>query len=224
MKLWPTSYYMLICSLPPLPSHFQVDRPLITRERLENRVRMLEPGDAEEIGRMVEIMEWSRQFKEADDAAVVRRYTELMQGVSNELVRDVLTLVMDGRMIFAALRRRRRNLGPPPIGVGRWVDYIRRHFNQPDLGLVHAFPRIAEYERLFEQGDMLNLYRALLDATWSYLKRRADDYYFSFEAVVLYVARWNIIRQWQDLQAERGRSIFETLVTEALGEHANISP
>jgi hypothetical protein len=71
---------------------------------------------------------------------------------------------------------------------------------------------------------MLNLYRALLDATWSYLKRRADDYYFSFEAVVLYVARWNIIRQWQDLQAERGRSIFETLVTEALGEHANISP
>jgi hypothetical protein len=30
--------------------------------------------------------------------------------------------------------------------------------------------------------------------------------------------------QWQDLQAERGRPILETLVTEALGEHANISP
>ena len=69
---------------------------------------------------------------------------------------------------------------------------------------------------------MLNLYRTLLQATWAYLKRRSDDYYFSFEAVVLYVARWSIIRQWQDLDAERGRPIFEALVTEALGEHANI--
>jgi hypothetical protein len=224
MKLCSTSYYMLICSLPPLPSRFQVDRMPITRERLQNRVRMLERGDAEEIGRMFEIMEWSRQFEEADDAAVVRRYTELMRGVSHELVREVLTRVLDVRMITAALRRRRRNLGPPTIGVGRWLDHIRRHFHQPDFGLVHAFPRIAECERLFEQGDMLNLYRALLDAAWSYLKRRADDYYFSFEAVVLYVARWEIIRQWQDLQAERGRPILETLVTEALGEHANIRP
>src|SRR6516162_2706534 len=98
MKLCSTSYYMLICSLPPLPSRFQVDRMPITRERLQNRVRMLERGDAEEIGRMFEIMEWSRQFEEADDAAVVRRYTELMHGVSNELVREVLTLAMDGHM------------------------------------------------------------------------------------------------------------------------------
>jgi hypothetical protein len=40
--------------------------------------------------------------------------------------------------------------------------------------------------------------------------------------VVLYVARWDIIRQWQDLQAERGRPIFEALVKEALGEYANV--
>ena len=69
----------------------------------------------------------------------------------------------------------------------------------------------------------MNVYRGLVQATWAYLKRRADDYYFSFEAVVLYVARWNVMRQWQELKAERGRPIFETLVAEALGEHANIS-
>jgi hypothetical protein len=53
-------------------------------------------------------------------------------------------------------------------------------------------------------------------------EKRAEDYYFSFEAVVLYIARWDIMRRWQQLQAERGREIFETLVTEALGEYANI--
>ena len=37
-----------------------------------------------------------------------------------------------------------------------------------------------------------------------------------------FAARWDMIRRWQQLQAERGRAIFETLVTEALGEYANI--
>ena len=72
---------------------------------------------------------------------------------------------------------------------------------------------------------MLTLYRQYtLGATWTYLKKRAEDYYFSFEAVVLYIARWDMIRHWQQLQAERGRAIFETLVTEALGAYANIYP
>jgi len=222
MKLWSTPYYMLICSLPPLPRSFEVDRLPITAERLQDRLRMLESGDAREIGRMIEILRSSRQFEEANDTAVVKRYTELMQGVTNHLVRELLTVGLDVRMIMTALRRRRRGLGPPVIGIGRWLEHIRRHFNQPDLGLGHVFPQITEYERLLEQGDVLNLHRGLLQATWAYLKRRTDDYYFSFEAVVLYVARWNIIRQWQELHAERGRPIFEALVTEALGEYANI--
>jgi hypothetical protein len=183
---------------------------------------MLEPCDAAEMGRMLAILQWSRQFEEPNDAAVVKRYTALTLALKNPLVREVLRAGMDVRMITAALRRRRHGLGPPEIGIGAYAQHIRRHFNQPDLGLGHLFPRITEYQQLLQQGDMLTLYRGLLEATWVYLKRRADDYYFSFEAVVLYVARWNIIHQWQDLDAERGRPIFEALVREALGEHANI--
>jgi hypothetical protein len=222
MKLCSNTYHMLISSLPPLPPRFETDRLPISLERLQNRLRMLEPEDAEEIGRMFEVLRWSRQFEESNDAAVAKHYAELMQGVTNRLVREVLTVVMDARLITTALRRRRRGLGPPEIGIGRWLEHIRRHFNEPDLGLGYVFPRLAEYERMLEQGDVLNVYRGLLQATWAYLKRRADDYYFSFEAVVLYVARWNIMRQWQELEAERGRPIFEALVAEALGEHANI--
>ena len=194
----------------------------MTLERLQNRLRMLEPSDAAEMGRMLAILQWSRQFEEPNDSAVVERYTALMRGITNPLVHEVLSAAMDVRMITAALRRQHHGMGPPEIGIGAYAQHIRRHFNQPDLGLGHLFPRINEYQQLLEQGDVLNLNRRLLEATWMYLKRRADDYYFSFEAVVLYVARWNIIHQWQDLDAERGRPIFEALVREALGEHANI--
>jgi len=76
---------------------------------------------------------------------------------------------------------------------------------------------------LLEQGDVLTLYRRLLGEAWAYMRKRAQDYdTFSFEAVVLYTARWDIMRRWQQLQPERGRAVFEALVTEAMGEYSEL--
>jgi hypothetical protein len=58
---------------------------------------------------------------------------------------------------------------------------------------------------------------------WTIMRRRAQDYdTFSFEAVVLYIARWDIMRRWQQLQPERGRAVFEALGTEAMGEYSKL--
>jgi hypothetical protein len=225
MKWWSNRYHMLISSLPVLPPRLDVERLPITFERLQGRLRMLEPEDAEEIERLLAVLRWGNQFEEPSDVAVVQRCNALMQDITNPLVRDLLTYGMDVRMIAVALRCRRRGLPLPPVGVGQWFDHIRRHFNQPDFKLGQVFPGIPEAEQLLAQGELLTLYRQyVLGATWTYLKKRAEDYYFSFEAVVLYIARWDIMRRWQQLEAERGRAIFETLVTEALGEYANIYP
>ncbi len=222
MKLFRNNYYQLISSLQPLPPRIDAARLPISRERLQDRLHMLEPEDQAEMDRMIKVLAWSRQFEERDDLAVVKRYDALMGEVTNPLVREVLTVALDVQMITTALRRRRRGLGPPPVGIGRWFDQIRRRFNEPDFGLGHVFPRIARIGPLLEQGDVLNAHRGLVEAAWLYLKRLADDYYFSFEAVVLYVARWNIMRQWQEMQPERGRAIFEALVKEVIGTHVNI--
>jgi hypothetical protein len=223
MKWWSNSYHMLISSLPALPPRFDVERLPITFERLQGRLRMLEPEDAEEIERMLAVLRWANQFEEPGDVAVVQRYDALMHDITNPLVRDILAYEMDVRMIAVALRCRRRGLALPTVGIGQWFAHIRYNFNQPDFKLGQVFPWIPEAERLLAQGELLTLYRQyVLGTTWAYLKKRAEDYYFSFEAVVLYIARWNIIHRWLLLQAERGREIFATLVTEALGEYANI--
>ena len=225
MKWRLNSYHMLISSLPALPPRLDVERLPITFERLQARLRMLEPEDAEEIERMLAVLRWGNQFEEPSDTAVVQRYDVLMKDITNPLVRDILSYGMDMRMIAVALRCRRRGLGAPAVGIGQRFEHIRRHFNQPDFKLGQMFAWIPEAERLLTQGDLLTLYRQyVLGATWTYLKKRAEDYYFSFEAVALYIARWDMVRRWQELQAERGRAIFETLVTEALGEYANIYP
>src|SRR5713101_9807495 len=85
------SYHMLISSLPTLPPRFEVDRLPITLERLQGRLRMLEPEDADTISRMLDILAWSRQVVEATDAAVVKRYSDLMREVTNSLVREVVS-------------------------------------------------------------------------------------------------------------------------------------
>ena len=109
------SYHMLIASLPVLPPRFDVERLPITFERLQGRLRMLEPEDAEEIARMLAVLRWATQFEEASDVAVVQRYDALMQEITNPLVRDILGHMMDVRMIAVALRCRRRACRSGPL-------------------------------------------------------------------------------------------------------------
>jgi len=119
----------------------------VTLERLHARLRMLEPEDAEEINRMLAVLRWSSQFVEARDTAVVRRYGELMQEITNPLVREVLAAGMDMRMVLSVLRRRRHGLGPPTVGFGRWFEHIRHHFNEPDFGLGRVLPWLIPFNQ-----------------------------------------------------------------------------
>lgn len=223
MRLGSNRYYMLVASLPPLPARVEVERLPISPERLQVRLRMLEPEDAEELRRLREVLQWGRQFEEPDDNAVVARWGALVGAVTNPLAREVVSRVLDVRMVAVALRSRRLGVPLPKVGLGTWSEHLRRHFEHPEFRLAHVFPWIAEADRLLRAGELLELYRRfVLGVPWAFLKKRSEDYSFSFEAVLLYIARWELLRGWLELEADRGREVLETLLTEALGEHANL--
>ena len=62
----------------------------------------------------------------------------------------------------------------------------------------------------------------MLGITWSRWAKLAEQYFFSFEAVLLYLARWEIVSRWTSRDATLGRQRFEQLVTESLDEYANL--
>jgi hypothetical protein len=219
--LWSNSYYTLIASLPPLPVHVDVERMPITRERLGSRASMLEPGDRVIIQQLFDFLHWDRQSLERTDEDVIRQYNKVMATVQNPLAREIIDLTMNARTILAALRRRRRGL-EPPRGVGRWVEYIRRHWQHPTFALDLHYPWIAEVDRLHAAGDTLAVQRILLESGWRYWKRRADEYFFSFEAVLLYVIRWEVLYRWVHRDADVGAQKFEALLLETLGDYANL--
>lgn len=215
------SYYTLVASLPAMPRHFEVDRVPIAQPRLEKRLEMLKPEDAEVVEQLRAFLLWDRQPWDRTDEEVVSHYDELMSTTRNRLARHIVAFQMDIRTIISGLRRRRRGLPPPP-GIGQWVDHIRKNWEDPQFSLRWQHPWIAEMDQLLDTADSLQVERIKLGVAWNHWAKLAEQYYFSFEAVLLYLARWEIIHRWVSHDAALGRQRFEQLVTESLDEYANL--
>lgn len=215
------SYYMLIASLPHMPANFDVERTPITRSRLLERLRMLHDDDTKVIEQVRNFFVWDRQPLDRTDREVIARYDELMAKVSNPLVRQVIITRMDTRTIITAMRRRRAGAAPPP-GVGQWVDHIRRNWQHPTFALEGRYPWIAELDRHLGDGTVHAAQKLLFSAAYRTWSQMAERYTFSFEAIILYLARWEIIDRWTSRDAEAGRERFDNLITETLGDYANL--
>ncbi len=216
-------YYTLIASLPPLPRIERGERLPINRERLEERLLMLTPEDTEIVHRAWDFLIWHRQPIERTDAEMVRFYGELTRQASHPVLAEMIEFRMSERTLLVALRRRFRGLGPPepgiPWGVGPWVRHIERHWDALDFKLGTVFPWIDDARRLLEAEDSKELQRLLMTVVWNHLVRLGEKDAFSFDALLAYVFRWDILNRWLSYNAEAARQRFENLLTEVTRGH-----
>ena len=215
------SYFTLMASLPALPPHFEVERDPITRPRLDERLKMLEPSDAAVFEKLDSFLAWDRQPIDQTDEQVVNRYDLLGRTVSNRLLRDLIDDRMEVRTIVGGLRRRKAGL-PPPVGIDPWAAHIRRNWEHPEFGLGGRHQWIARFRESDESGRVLDAQRVLLSVAWDAWSREAGRHHFTFEAVILYVARWDVIDRWTTCDAARGRERFEQLISQTLGDHGKL--
>lgn len=216
-----TNYYHLVASLPHMPRTFEVEQVPISRIRLQQRLALLGDEDAAVVEQVQSFLQWDRQHPERTDEEVRREYARLMKTITNKLVRDIIGHRMDVRTITSGLRRRRLGL-PPPAGVGQYVEHIASHWEHPDFRLVGEQPWIPLFQQHLDANEPLKAERQLLLATWKRWVQLADRFYFSFETILLYLARWEIVDRWTRLNESAGRQRFETLLTETLGDYARI--
>ena len=210
-------YYTLVAALPAMPTSFDVERVPITLERLEHRLQMLRPKDAKVVAQLRDFLVWDRQPPDKTDEEMVAHFRETMSTAGNALARHIVAYRMDIRTIISGLRRRRREMGPPP-SIGTWGEHIRRNWEHPEFKIRWEHPWIAEVDELLEKRDTLAVERILLGVTWNRWRKLAEQYFFSFEVVLLYLARWEIIHRWTRRDAETGRRRFEQLIEETLSE------
>jgi hypothetical protein len=214
-------YYTLVASLPALPPHFDVDRAPITRPRLLERLKMLEPEDAALVDLWMNFVLWDQQVLDRKDEEFAAKYESIQNQISNATLRKMFEVRMDTRTIIAAVRRRRAGLSPPTI-IGQWVEQIRRNYDHPEFRMQTRFDWIAKFSACLESGDALQAQWVLFDNNYRLWTSMAERYTFSFESVLLYLARWEIIDRWTSRDPQAGQERFETMITETLGEYAHL--
>lgn len=222
----PRRYYTLVASLPALPPRLTTSNSRhlpINRERLEERLRMLEPEDAVVMREAEDFLEWHRQPVARTDADVAARYHQILEGPYpqpfKEMVEERLTL----RTLVAALRRRHLQL-PAPVagelwGVGPWVRHITHHWADPDFKLAPVFPFLPALRGALEKGEPLTVERLLMDIIWQQLGRYGERDAFRFDAILAYRFRWDILARWLAFDATVAQQRFESLVREVIHEH-----
>ena len=214
------SYYTLIASLPALPAHFDVERTPVSRPRLRQLLKQLTEQHAETIHRLANFFSWDRQLIAWSNEDIQKRYDELMQD-QQPVIRRIINHRINVRTIVAALRLRRDGMDPP-TAVGEMVGTIRRNWSEPTFGLGRRYKWIEPFTERMLKGETVAADRVLFEYTWQKWSRFAAQYTFSFEAVPLYVARWEIVDRWTSRDAETGRKRFEQLTQDALGDYAKL--
>lgn len=219
-------YYDLIASLPQMPHFAGAERLPITKLRLIQRLRGLNPVHTSQLQQAFALVRWRpERMLGVTDEAIAKAYSALKATDMVLPLRDYLEFRMDQQTLIAAMRRKQDGFDLQEAsrvwGVGPRVPSISRNWERPNFGLEHVFPWLLRAQELFGSGDALGLERLLMDVTWRRLTQYAERNMFGFEAVFSYVFKWDILQAWLACDADRGRIRFTELIDQVTHVEAN---
>jgi len=212
-------YAMLLASLPDHGPLFGAHQPPLSRLRLDERLGLLDEEDARCLRKLRALTEWAAQDRGRSDEEIARAAADQLPRLAHPFAHELAAWRLEMRTLVCALRRRARGEEPPSgrhWGHGRWLAHLQRHWSEPAFRLERAFPWLPEAARLLARGDALGLERLLLGAVWEHLGRVSEGHFFDFEAVILYVLRWDLIDRWTRYDRDQALARFDALSSAAL--------
>ncbi len=216
-------YVSLMSSLPYHGDLFGAKQTPLSRFQLDKRLRWLAPEHAETLARIEDVLRWRRLELGMSDEAFLDNAAELVKSLEDSLLGEVVQTRLEARTLIAALRMRRAGQGAPSPrrrwGYGRWVNVIARHWNDVDFGISRVYPWVAEASRKLEEGDALGVDRLFMGYAWDELGRLGAGHYFDFEAVAIYVLRWDLVDRWTHYDEDDARERILVLADECMGEY-----
>jgi len=219
-KMTRQPYYTLLASLPPLPRFDRNERLPISRERLQQRLRMLNPDDTRLLERAAAFLTWQKDAQSLSDLEMVNRFDKMAGFMSTLRLSALFDFPVDQRTIMAALRHRHGGGNPSahkkPWGVGQYVKHMERNWEAPHFRLSGVYPWLPQAKLYFDDEDVLNLDRLLKNMLWDHLDRAVPSYDFGFRAVMSYRMKWDMVDQWLTHDVKKAGERFNALVEEII--------
>jgi hypothetical protein len=215
-----TRYTLLLSSLPYLPPPLSQQRFIPpSRIQIGKALDLLGEEDTLRMQRINSVLHWSHLPLERDDVAMVAEAEKLLVDEESPFLREVILERLELRTLIAAMRYRELNGTPQPgkfRAIGRYTGRILTNWHDPAFGMGHLFGWLNEAVRLLHSGNSLALDRLLMHESWRRLQRIDDHYDYGFDAVVLYVMRWNILDRLSRQHEEVAINRFKSMVNDAL--------
>ena len=194
----------------------------ISRFKLDERLQMLEPEDAKDLGLIENLVHWNRIPMEITDFEMIKRGEQARDQLSNQFIKEIVRWRLELRTAVVALRLRKIQQKFPTNTrkweYARWLPYIEKHWNESAFAMGKIFTWMPDAEKFLQEGNYLALERLLLNLSWEHYGRVADAHFFDFEAVVIYVLRWDVIDRWSHYNVEKAKKRFIEMTETALGE------
>jgi len=223
MSVRQTDYAMLMASLPPHTlSLWNVKHEPLSRVQLERRLSLLSAEDSDLLNAIEKVLHWSKMPDFENDTLIAAASTQLLDSMENAFLREVTIWRLDIRTIMTALRRRKLahsvNESEVYLGYSSLVSSIKKNWQMDDFSLAARYPWIQEADLLLKTAQCVELEKLLLNLSWQYYEKIGQGHYFDFEAVILYVLRWDIINRWSQNDEQSAMQHFEVLVEAGLGD------
>ncbi len=209
-------YTMLMVSLPRHKNNlFDEEQVPLSRIQLNKRLAILSPEDTADLLKIEELLHWSHMKKEIDQA-FVSKTIESIESINNHFIKTIVIWRLELRIILAALRLRKQGLDKAPdqkiLGFDYWQSAIKHNWHQVDFGLSNRLPWLTEADTLLKAHKSLELENLLFSLVWDHYHQQSFGHYFNFEAVIIYVLRWNIINQLSNRDKQLSTQRFTNLV------------
>lgn len=219
-------YTGLICSLPACNSLFGAKNTPISRYQLHQRLRELEPEDAEDIRHLSELLDWFQQPVGRSDEQLMALFNRYLQAIHSPDIREMLVWRMTFRSVVAALRKRHHGDDFPGISwaYGRWMPLIKQHWHEPTLGLEKYLPWVAEAVQCLREERAMDLEKLVLNHVWQWLERLSWEHQFDLAGVAIYRMRWDLISRWVCYNPELARTRFADMVDKVVAQAVEQSP
>lgn len=217
------NYYTLLSSLPYIRSLFGYKIVPLSRYQLNKRLSILSESEKKILFCIESLIFWEH-IDPVDDRQLIRFASETVASIKSYSLRDFILYELNRHTLIMAIRlKQKKEAAPtdPRWSYGTYCQYIKRNWSSPTLGLHYTFPEINDIAEAISKEEVLKAEKIILKSMWQHADTMARKHSFDFEAVVVYIMRWNLIQRWVSYDKEQAVSRFSQLVDNELRELTN---
>lgn len=209
-------YTMLVTSLPAHKNKVFDEKQIpLSRIQLNKRLALLDEKDAADLLKIEQLLHWSH-IKTDINQVFVNETIDSINSINNDFIKNIIIWRLELRIILAALRMRHQGQKTLPVkkifGFDYWYFMMSKYWHQPDLGLAKQLSWLPEANKLLIANKSLQLEKFLFSVVWDHYRQVSLGHYFNFEAVIIYILRWDIIDRWTSYDKEIAIQRFNELI------------